>query len=220
MAPPTIAPPMIPPAKAAPRPRCALAGVAFSQRRVKVTHAVFETGRLAKERTTVNPKLTLLGSWPEKTVFSGQCQRRPRKHAVSANAGPVCNEDERLSRKPARGVPAINSRPRNAVAARRSRRSSRRRHRPDRRNNRNRGRSRARNNRGWRARRRRWRRRSARRLRQRQDPVAHGRVPQRPKQPAWRRQRVPSKFSSWLRLSHRARTAVKRSVAAKLPHFA
>jgi len=86
MAPPTMAPPMIPPATAAPRPRCALAGVAVSEPAAiaatatkaanvffmswallemapqvsagfKVnSHAVFETGRLARKRTMVNSK--------------------------------------------------------------------------------------------------------------------------------------------------------------------
>jgi hypothetical protein len=37
---------------------------------------VFENARLAKKRTTVNPKLTLDRFWPEKTVFSGQQQKR------------------------------------------------------------------------------------------------------------------------------------------------
>src|ERR1022692_3928932 len=35
--------------------------------------------------------------WAEKTVFSGQGQKSPRKRAVSGDAGAVCNEHERGS---------------------------------------------------------------------------------------------------------------------------
>ncbi len=106
---------------------------AFNGAGVKMTqHAVFEAGRLAKKRTTVNPRQRPLGllGW-EKRLFQANF-RSSRKRRGLAETGAVLTKMNGISRRPERGESASHSRPRNAAAARRSRHSSRRRHRPGR----------------------------------------------------------------------------------------
>src|SRR5258706_1979096 len=158
MAPPTIAPPISPAATPAATPRCALAGVAASEPAIVATATkaviVFFMSRALLEmapaasagfKLTHTPYSKLdvsLKSAPqsiESKRFSG-CRLEKRFFQANGQnrviSRPVCKEDERgLSRKPASGEPASHSRPRSAVAARRS---SHPRHRPDRRNNRSR----------------------------------------------------------------------------------
>jgi hypothetical protein len=94
MAPPTMAPPMIPPATAAPKPRCAFAGVAASEAAIVATaakaaivflmswlssrwapgscaglHAVFETRRLDKKAYNCQSKVNASVILAEKTYF-------------------------------------------------------------------------------------------------------------------------------------------------------
>lgn len=146
--------------------------------------------------------------------------RRPGKHAVPRDAASDLMKMNGVSRKPGLCEPASRSHPRTVASASSTAGRSRVRPRKQVRERNSRDHSPVRNSRSAkRSRRRRWRLRSIRQLRPRPRRVAHARVSPWPKQPEWRRQRVPSKSSSWRHLSQRVKTAGKPSVAVKVPHF-
>src|ERR1700733_13085638 len=158
MAPPTMAPPMMPPATAAPRPRWAEAGVTANvlaiaatatkaandffmswallgmmapsrQRRFQVTHTLYLKPTVSlKSAHQPTQSKRSQNLGPKNGFFRPRFNASP-KTCVSGDALRVCNEDERLSRTPGCDESASRNRPRSAGAASSSRRGYRRRRR-------------------------------------------------------------------------------------------